>query len=126
MTLRTPLNKVRLYGSARSGTDHFWHQRLTAIANIPLTLFLLWLVIPLAGADHETVIGTIKHPLIAFGLIAVIISFTWHMRLGMQVVIEDYVHGDGRKLLLVVLNNLFCSMIALMSIFAILKISFGA
>ncbi len=125
-TLRTPLNKVRLYGSARSGTDHFWHQRLTSIANIPLTIFLLWLVIPLSGASHGEVVATLKNPLIAFGLIAVIISFTWHMRLGMQVVIEDYVHSDGRKLLLVVLNNLFCSMIALMSIFAILKISFGA
>lgn len=126
MTLRTPLNKVRLYGSARSGTEHFWHQRLTSIANIPLTIFLLWLAISLSGASHSEVVTTIKHPLIAFGLIAVIISFSWHMRLGMQIVIEDYVHGDGRKLLLVVLNNLFCSMIALMSIFAILKISFGA
>ncbi len=126
MTLRTPLNKVRLYGSARSGTDHFWHQRLTSIANIPLTIFLLWLVIPLSGASHAEVVTNIKHPLIAFGLIAVIISFTWHMRLGMQVIIEDYVHSDGRKLMLVVVNNLFCSMIALMSIFAILKISFGA
>lgn len=126
MTLRTPLNKVRLYGSARSGTTHFWHQRLTAIANIPLTIFLLWLIIPLSGASHEHVLATLSHPAIAFGLIAVIISFAWHMRLGMQVVIEDYVHSDGRKLLLVVANNLFCSMIALMSIFAILKISFGA
>jgi len=125
MTLRTPLNKVRLYGSARSGTDHFWHQRLTSIANIPLTIFLLWLIIPLSGASHAEVVHNIKHPLIAFGLIAVIISFTWHMRLGMQVIIEDYVHSDGRKLLLVVFNNLFCSMIALISIFAILKISFG-
>ena len=126
MTLRTPLNKVRLYGSARTGTDHFWHQRLTAIANIPLTIFLLWLVIPLSGASHAEVVASIQNPLIAFGLIAVIISFCWHMRLGMQVVIEDYVHSDGRKLLLVVLNSLFCSMVALMSIFAILKISFGA
>jgi len=125
MTLRTPLNKVRLYGSARSGTEHFWHQRLTAIANIPLTIFLLWLVVPLSGASHAEVVASIKHPLIAFGLIAVIVSFTWHMRLGLQVVIEDYVHSDGRKLLLVVINNLSCSMIALMSIFAILKISFG-
>ena len=125
MTLRTPLNKVRLYGSARSGTEHFWHQRLTAIANIPLTIFLLWLVVPLSGASHAEVVANIKHPLIAFGLIAVIISFTWHMRLGLQVVIEDYVHSDGRKLLMVVINNLSCSMIALMSIFAILKISFG-
>jgi len=126
MTLRTPLNKVRLYGSSRSGTDHFWHQRLTSIANIPLTIFLLWLIVPLAGASHQDVVDTIKHPLIAFGLIAVIISYTWHMRLGMQIIIEDYVHSDGRKLMLVVLNSLFCAMIALMSVFAILKISFGA
>lgn len=126
MSLRTPLNKVRLYGSARSGTEHFWHQRLTAIANIPLTIFLIWLAISFSGAPHAEVVASISHPMIAFGLIAVIVSFAWHMRLGMQVVIEDYVHTDSRKILLVVLNNLFSSTIALMSIFAILKISFGA
>lgn len=126
MTLRTPLNKVRNHGSARSGTGHFWQQRLTAIINIPLTIFLIWLIIPLAGASHAQVVKTISHPLIALGLIAVIISFVWHMRLGMQVVIEDYVHTEARKFTLVILNNLFCAAIALMSLFAILKISFGA
>jgi len=126
MTLRTPLNKVRNHGSAKSGTDHFWHQRLTAIANIPLTVFLVWLFISMSGASHADAVGMIKHPLVAAGLIAVIISFVWHMRLGMQIIIEDYVHGEGRKMAALIGNSLFSSLIALLAIFAILKISFGA
>ena len=125
MTMRTPLNKVRHHGSAKSGTDHFWQQRLTAIANIPLTVFIIWLFLSFSGANHGEVVTAIKHPLIAFGLIATIISFVWHMRLGMQIVIEDYVHGTA-KMIMIIGNSLFCALIALMSIFAILKISFGA
>ena len=125
MTMRTPLNKVRHHGSAKSGTGHFWQQRLTAVANIPLTVFIIWLFLSFSGASHNEVITTIKHPLIAFGLIATIISFVWHMRLGMQVVIEDYAHGTT-KMVMIISNSLFCALIALMSIFAILKISFGA
>lgn len=126
MTMRTPLNKVRHHGSAKSGTTHFWQQRLSAIANIPLTLFLIWLVVSLSGADHSQVLATIGHPMIAFGLAATIISYVWHMRLGLQVVIEDYVHGHGTKLALIIANNLFSAFIALISLFAILKISLGA
>ena len=126
VSFRTPLNKVRHHGSGKSGTEHFWHQRLTAIANIPLTIFLIWLLIAVSGANHAQVVAIIKHPIVAFGLIAVILSFVWHMRLGMQVVIEDYVHGPGMKIALLVANSMFSVFIALMSIFAVLKISFGA
>jgi succinate dehydrogenase / fumarate reductase membrane anchor subunit len=126
MTLRTPLNKVRHHGSAKSGTEHFWQQRITAVANIPLTLFLIWLVISVSGADHAQVVKTISHPIVALGLVAVIISFVWHMRLGMQVIVEDYVQDARRKVIIIILNNLFSAFIALMSVFAILKISFGA
>jgi len=125
MTMRTPLNKVLNHGSAKSGTQDFWQQRLTAIANIPLTLFLVWFFISLSGANHAQVIALVGHPIVAFGLIATIISFVWHMRIGMQVVIEDYVHGNT-QVGLIIANTMFCALIALMSIFAILKISFGA
>jgi len=126
VSFRTPLNRVRHHGSGKSGTQHFWHQRLTAIANIPLTIFLIWLMIDVSGSNHSEVIATIKHPIVAFGLVAVILSFVWHMRLGMQTVIEDYVHGPGIKISLLVINSMFSVLIALMSIFAVLKISFGA
>ena len=125
-TLRTPLNKVRLYGSARSGTKDFWHQRLTAIANIPLTIFLIWLGVALVGSPHADVVVAIRHPLIAAGLLAVIISFCWHMLLGMQIIIEDYVHGELTKFAGLIAIRLFTAGIALLSIFAIFKISFGA
>ena len=125
MTMRTPLNKVRHLGPAGTGTGHFWLQRLTAITNIPLTIFVIWLFLSFSGASHAQVTATIKHPAIAFGLIAVVISFVWHMRLGMQVVIEDYTSGSTR-LALIIANTLFCALIALMSIFAVVKISFGA
>lgn len=125
MTMRTPLNKVLHHGSAKSGTDHFWQQRLTAIANLPLTLFLIWFFLSLSGASHGEVVSSIKQPFVAFGLIATIISYVWHMRLGIQVVIEDYAHGNA-KVIFVIGNIMFCALIALVSIFAILKISFGA
>jgi len=92
MSLRTPLGKVRGLGSAKSGTEHWWMQRVTAIANIPLTLIAMIIVISLVGADHATVTARLGHPLVVMVLLAFIGSVTWHMRLGMQVVIEDYIH----------------------------------
>ena len=123
--MRTPLGKVRGLGSAKEGTDHFWRQRLTAIANVPLILFFIWIVVSLNGAPYAEVIATLSPPLVALVMLAVIFSVCYHMKLGMQVIIEDYIHSEGKKVALVVLNVFFCSAIALASIFAVLKIGFG-
>ncbi len=126
MSLRTPLGKVRGLGSAKSGTEHWWMQRVTAIANIPLTIGVIIVLLSLIGADHAAVAGRLGHPIIAMLMLAFILSITWHMRLGMQVVIEDYVHGEGSKIACVLANNFFSAAIAIASVFAILKLGFGA
>ncbi|WP_018700067.1 succinate dehydrogenase, hydrophobic membrane anchor protein [Amorphus coralli] len=123
--MTTPLKRVRGLGSARSGTDHFWQQRLTALANVPLIIFFVILVISLAGESYEVVHDRLASPWVAIFLILTIISITHHMRLGMQIVIEDYVHGEPQRILLLVANIFFALIVASASIFAVLKISFG-
>jgi succinate dehydrogenase / fumarate reductase, membrane anchor subunit len=126
MAMRTPLKTARNLGSAKEGADHFWKQRVTGVANVFLGLFFVWLVASLIGADHATVKAKLAHPLIALAMLALVISGTLHMRLGMQTIIEDYVHGEGAKMVSLMLNTFFAAFIALASIFAVLKISFGA
>ena len=125
MSMRTPLKNVRYLGSAKDGTSHFWHQRLTAVANVPLAIAFIILVVMLSGASHSEFVDVVGSPLGAVIMIATILSVTWHMRLGMQIVIEDYVHAEGTKILLVLGNTFFTAAIALLSIFAVLKLSFG-
>lgn len=124
--MRTPLGKVRGLGSAKEGTDHFWKQRLTAVANVPLILFFVWLVVSLNGAPHAEVAATLSNPAVALVMLAVIASVCLHMKLGMQVVIEDYIHGEGLKIGLIILNTFFCISIGLASAFAVLKLAFGS
>lgn len=126
MSMRTPLKSVRYLGSAKEGADHFWKQRLTAVANVFLGIFLVWLLVSLLGADHATVKHKLANPLVSLALLALIVSGTVHMRLGMQTIIEDYVHGEGLKIVALMLNAFFAIFIALASIFSILKLSFGA
>ena len=123
--MRTPLGKVRGLGSAKEGTDHFWKQRLTAVANVPLIVFLIWMVISLVGKEHADVVATLSNPIVSVLLMGVILSVCWHMKLGMQVVIEDYIHGEGMKIALIILNSFFCVSIGLVSAFAVLKLGFG-
>jgi succinate dehydrogenase / fumarate reductase membrane anchor subunit len=126
MTFRTPLKNVIRLGSAKEGADHFWRQRVTAAANLILVPLLVALIVTLAGADHATVKRTLAHPLIALPLLLLVVSGILHMRIGMQVIIEDYVQGEGTKIVLLVLNTFFAILVGAISIFAVLKLSFGA
>jgi len=126
MNMRTPLGKVRGLGSARTGTGHFALQRLTAIANIPLVIFLIVFITSHLGADRAATVASVQNPFIAIALSLALLSIFWHMRLGMQVIIEDYVHGDVTKLALLLFNAFFPIVMAVAAIFAILKMSFGS
>lgn len=125
MSMRTPLGQVRGLGSAREGTGHFWLQRVTAVANVPLVLFFVVLVIMLNGADYETARATLASPVIAILMLLSVLSVCLHMKLGIQMVIEDYIDGELARPLWLMANIFFCSIVALASVFAILKISFG-
>jgi succinate dehydrogenase / fumarate reductase membrane anchor subunit len=120
-----PLNRVRGLGSARSGTGHFWLQRATAMANLPLTVILVFLLVTLVGRSHAVVASTLGDPAVAVLLLAAILSVVLHMRVGMQVIIEDYVHHEGTKLTLLVANLFFTVGLGLTAAFAVLRISFG-
>ena len=126
MGYRTPLAKVRGLGSAKEGADHFWRQRVTAVANIVLVSFLIYLVVKLTGADYVTVKKALVRPQNAIALLLLVLSGVIHMRLGMQTIIEDYVHSDGQKVVALMLNSFFAMVVGLTTAFAVLKLSFGA
>jgi len=125
-SMETPLKRVRGLGSAHGGTDHFWKQRATALAGIPLTIAFLVIVLSTVGKDFATVKATLAHPLVAILMLLFVLSSVIHMRIGMQVIIEDYVHEEGPKVLLLMLNTFFAIAVGLASAFAILKLAFGA
>jgi succinate dehydrogenase / fumarate reductase membrane anchor subunit len=122
--MSTPLSHVRGLGSARSGTGHFWRQRLTAVANVPLTIAFVLIVVALLGRNHAAVVRILGSPLVAVIMLLFILSITTHMRLGMQVIIEDYVHDEQAKLALLMGNTFFAVAVGLASAFAILTLSF--
>lgn len=123
--MRTPLGRVRGLGSAKDGTEHFWRQRLTALAGIPLAIFFVIFVITLQGSPLEAVRGAIANPFVAILMVLFLGSGIYHMKIGMQVIIEDYVHSEGPKVLLLMANTFFAALVGLGSIWAVLKISFG-
>jgi succinate dehydrogenase / fumarate reductase membrane anchor subunit len=123
--MSTPLARVRGLGAAKSGTEHFWHQRLTAVANVPLTIAFVLIVVSLLGRNHAAAAQILGSPLVAIIMLLFIVSVTTHMRIGMQVIIEDYVHEEPMRLILIMLNTFFTLAVALASAYGILKLSFG-
>lgn len=123
--MRTPLGQVRGLGSAKKGTGDFIASRLTAIAMLIPTIALVFVLAALVGRSYAEVLDTLASPLVAILLIAFILLNTVHMRLGMQVIIEDYVHSEMPKFALLAANWLFSWAVGLASVFAVLKIAFG-
>ncbi len=125
MTFRTPLKQVRGLGAARDGVGHWWHQRLSAVALIVLVLLAAARIISLAGEDYATVRDALGQPFWAGVLILFIGAAYYHFRLGLQVVIEDYVHGPAARLTMIILNIFVTAALAVASILAVLKLAFG-
>ncbi|MDX1608716.1 MAG: succinate dehydrogenase, hydrophobic membrane anchor protein [Halofilum sp. (in: g-proteobacteria)] len=125
MSLRTPLAEARGLGSAKEGVGHWWHQRLTAVALVPLTLWFGFSVALLGSADYYTVIDWVANPVNAVLLILLLAVGFWHGALGVKEVIEDYVAGEGKKLFLLLAVQLAAVVLALAGIFAVLRIALG-
>jgi succinate dehydrogenase / fumarate reductase membrane anchor subunit len=123
-SMRTPLSRVRFLGSAHSGTDHFWKQRVTSVALVPLTIIFVIVVIGLLGRNHAAAAQILGSPFVAITIMLFVIASAYHMWLGMQVIIEDYVHSD-LKLTLIMCNTFFCFVIGLSCLYALVKLSFG-
>ncbi len=124
-SMRTPLGRVRSLGSSHSGTQDFWRQRLTAVAMTLLIVPVIVIMLMLIGRNQAGAAQILGSLPIAIILLLFIIASTWHMKIGMQVVIEDYVHNEKVKLAAVMANNFFAVAVALASIYAILKLSSG-
>jgi succinate dehydrogenase / fumarate reductase membrane anchor subunit len=125
VSMRTPLARVKGLGASGHGVEHWWIHRMTAVSNIPLIIAFVIIVAALAGSDYQQATAIVSHPLVAILLILAVISVTNHMRLGMQIIIEDYVHDKGYKIAAVIANNFYAVVIAVACLYAILKVSLG-
>ncbi len=124
-SMRTPLGRVRNLGSSHSGTKDFWRQRLTAVAMIVLVVPMIVVVMILLGRNQAGAAQILGSPLIAIIMLLFITASIWHMKIGMQVVIEDYIHDEKLKLVSIMANNFFSITVALAAAYAIFKLSSG-
>lgn len=122
MDMRTPLNKVRGLGAAREGTEHFWRQRVTAVANVPLFLFFIGFLIKYNGKPFAEVYSALHNPIVATIMALMVVSGIVHMKLGMQMIIEDYVPVEWQRVTLLMLNTFFSFLLGGLCLFAVLKI----
>ena len=123
--LRSPLGRALGLGSAKEGVEHWWLQRMTAVALVPLALWFVAALIAHLGADYTAAVAWLRQPLTAIAMILLVLATFVHMALGVQVVIEDYVHGDGSKLALIVAVRFIAVLFGLAAIVAVLRIGFG-
>ena len=123
--MRSPLGRAIGLGSAKEGVEHWWMQRITAVALVPLTLWFVIAIIGLVGADLETMQNWVSRPLPAILLVLLLIAIFYHVSLGLQVVVEDYVHAELTKLGLITAIRLLCFAFAVAGIFAVLSIAVG-
>jgi len=121
----TPMRRVRGLGAARSGTRDFWHQRVTAVALVPLSIAMIVIAMSLMGRSYAAVAQILGSPLVAILVLLFVAASAYHMWIGMQEIILDYVHEDKLKLLSLMANAFFCAVAALACAFAVLKLSFG-
>jgi succinate dehydrogenase / fumarate reductase membrane anchor subunit len=124
-SIRTPLGRVRYLGSAHNGTRVFWHQRLTSVANIPLSIAVIAIIIGLLRSNHAAVVQILGSTAVAIVMLLFILNSVYHMWIGMQVIVEDYVHDETWKLVTLMANKFFSFAVGLAAVFAILKLSFG-
>ena len=122
-TAQTPLHKVQGLGAAHSGTGHFWHERVTAVALIPLSLWFLYVMLGLAGTSEVTALQFLAHPWNAILMGAFVAFSLWHAYLGLQVVIDDYIHTAGMKIFLMLVIRFSVIAVGATSIFAIVRIA---
>lgn len=123
MSIRTPFSRVQGLGAAHSGTEHFWRERASSVALIPLTAWFVYAAIHMIGQPYEDAFTFLHQPVNAIAMLLFVIASVVHMTLGIQVVIEDYVHTEGSKLLLFLANKAFGWIIGVASVFAILRIA---
>jgi succinate dehydrogenase membrane anchor subunit len=124
--MRSSLGRAIGLGSAKEGVDHWWRQRTTALALVPLVLWFVISVISLVGAEHSVFIAWVRSPLPAVFLILLLVTMFYHAALGLQVVIEDYIHSEAMKIATLLVMRVLCIVFAVRGIFAVLKIAFGA
>lgn len=124
-SMRTPISRVRGLGAAHSGTKDFWRQRLTALAMLLLFIPSLIVIMMLLGRNHAAAVQILGSPIVAIIIMLFIVASCWHMKIGVQVVIEDYIHDEKTKLVAVIANTFFSVAVGLASIYAILKLSSG-
>ena len=126
MSLRSPLGKVLGVGSAKSGVQHWWVQRLTAVALVPLSVWFVVSLLSLPSFDHATVVAWMSGSWTALLLILLVLTCAWHSQLGVRVVVEDYVHGAAARTVTLVRVLFVHTLIAAAGVFAVLKVAFGA
>src|SRR3982074_206990 len=124
--MRSPLGRAIGLGAAKEGVEHWWRQRVTAVALVPLTLWFVSAVVGLVGADHAVFVAWVRSPMPALLLVLLLVATFYHAALGLQVVIEDYIHGEAMRLAAVLVMRLLCILFAVRGIFAVAKLALGA